>query len=116
LQVARADVDFHEAICSLSGIGRLHDIFRQHVGLLRTLLLIDEHLYPVVADISDEHCDIFRSIKSGDQVAAIATLESHLERSKERLVSYVGAGPLPSADLHSRLTEIGSTRGATTSR
>ena len=87
--VAQSDVDFHEAICRGSGVGRLHQIFLQNCALLRALLLVDEYLYPVVADSSDEHSDIVRSVRTGDEAVASATLESHLERSRDRLVRYL---------------------------
>jgi GntR family transcriptional regulator, gluconate operon transcriptional repressor len=94
-RIAQTDVDFHEAICGLSGVSRLHEIFLQHVGLWRALLFVDEHLYPVVADTSDEHYGIVTAIRSGDELAATKTLESHLERSKERLVGYLESQPFP---------------------
>lgn len=98
-KIAQADVDFHEAICRLSGVNRLHEIFLRHVGLWRALLFVDEHLYPVVADTRDEHYGILRAIQSGDESTAMRTLESHLERSKERLVGYLESRPLSCADL-----------------
>jgi len=91
--VGQADVDFHEAICRLSGVSRLHAIFLQHVGLWRALLTVDEHLYPVVADTRDEHYGIVRAIQSGDELAVTKTLENHLEPSKERLVGYLESRP-----------------------
>ena len=97
--IAQADVDFHEAICRLSGVSRLHAIFLHHVGLWRALLFVDEHLYPVVADTSDEHYDILRAIQSGDESAATETLESHLERSKERLVGYLESRSLQATEV-----------------
>lgn len=87
--VAQSDVDFHAALCEGSGVGRLHQIFLQNCLLLRALLLVDEHLYPVVADSSDEHADIVRAIQTGDEAMAVSKLESHLERSRERLVAYM---------------------------
>lgn len=96
--IAQTDVDFHEAICQLSDVARLHQIFLQHVGLWRALLLVDEHLYPVVADTSDEHYGIVQAIRSGDESVVTRTLESHLERSKERLVGYLESRPLATAD------------------
>lgn len=90
-RVAQVDVDFHEAICEGSGVGRLHQIFLQSVLLWRALLFVDEYLYPVVADASDEHSDIVRAILTGEENVAAVTLESHLERSRERLVGYLVA-------------------------
>jgi len=98
-RVAQADVDFHEAICRLSDVGRLHKIFLDHVGLWRALLYVDEHLYPVVADTSDEHYGIVSIIRSGDELETVKTIESHLERSKERLVGYLQSQPIPWGDL-----------------
>lgn len=95
--VAQSDVDFHAAICKGSGVGRLHQIFLQNCVLLRALLLVDEYLYPVVADSSDEHADIVRAIETGDEAVAVATLESHLERSRDRLVRYLEDQALASA-------------------
>ena len=97
--IGQADVDFHETICRLSGVSRLHAIFLQHVGLWRALLIVDEHLYPVVADTSDEHYGIVRAIRSGDESAVTETLESHLERSKDRLVGYLEARPVAATEV-----------------
>jgi DNA-binding GntR family transcriptional regulator len=94
-KIAQADVDFHEAICRLSRVKRLHEIFLNHVGLWRALLFVDEHLYPVVADTSDEHYGIVSAMRSGDELKATETIESHLERSKGRLVGYLESQPLP---------------------
>jgi len=99
--VAQADLDFHEAICRLSRIARLHDIFLMNVQLWWTLLLVHEELHTLVADTSDEHWEIVRAIKSRDEVAATSTLESHLEDSKRRLVSCLKSQPPSLADLRS---------------
>ena len=94
-RIGQTDVDFHEAICRLSGVSRLHSIFLQHVGLWRALLTVDEHLYPVVADTRDEHYGIVLAISSGDELVVTKTLEDHLEPSKERLVGYLKSRPAP---------------------
>ena len=88
-KVAVADVDFHEAICRLSGVTRLHNIFLQHVMLWRALLLVDEELYPVVSDTRDEHYAIVRAIETGDEGLAVDTLQGHLEKSRDRLVAFM---------------------------
>ena len=90
-RIAQADVDFHEALCRLSRVERLRNIFRNNIILWKSVLLIDEHLYPVIADTSDEHFDIVRAIESGDEQNAVLTLESHLERCRERLMSYIAS-------------------------
>ena len=97
--IGQTEVDFHEEICRLSGISRLHAIFLQHVGLWRALLIVDEHLCPVVADTSDEHYGIVRAMRFGDEAAVTKMLESHLERSKERLVGFLESRPVAATEL-----------------
>jgi DNA-binding GntR family transcriptional regulator len=112
-EIARADVDFHEAICRLSGVSRLHGIFLQNVGLWRALLFVDEHLYPVVADTSDEHYGIVCAIRSGDEPAVTEALESHLERSKVRLVGYLEAQAPAVTEGESASSAVATPRAAT---
>ena len=85
-----------ERAFSAQGVGRLHAIFLHHVGLWRALRTVDEQLYPVVADTSDEHYDIVRAVPSEDESAVSETLESHRERSKGAAgrLSGVAAAPV----------------------
>ena len=72
-----------ERAFSAQGLGRLHAIFLHHVGLWRALRTVDEQLYPVVADTSDEHHGILRAIQSGDEPAVTETLESRHDIPRE---------------------------------
>jgi DNA-binding GntR family transcriptional regulator len=90
--VGAADLDFHEAICQLSGNSRLHTVFLQHVLALRTLIKVDEHLYSS-AEIVTQHRPILDAIEHGDAALAKSLCETHCREAKETVVAYLEALP-----------------------
>jgi GntR family transcriptional regulator of gluconate operon len=87
-QVGLADLAFHEALCRLSGNARIHAVFAQTVPALRTLLLVDQHLYSG-REIADQHRPILEAISAGDANLAAALVESHVRRAREQVLAFL---------------------------
>ena len=86
--IGRADLDFHEAICRLSGNRRLHSVFLQHVPALRTLIKIDEHLYGS-AEIVPQHSPLLAAIEEGDALLAKSLCEDHCREAREMVAAFI---------------------------
>lgn len=86
--VALADLAFHEALCRLSGNARLHAVFSQTVPALRTLLMVDQHLYSG-REIADQHRPILEAIAAGDANLAAALVDSHVRRAREQVLEFL---------------------------
>ena len=87
--IAQIDLAFHEAICRLSGVQRLHELFVQHVPTLQALVSIDEFFYASPEDILTEHERILAAIEARDGPAAAMLIEEHLEVSRDRVAAYI---------------------------
>jgi DNA-binding GntR family transcriptional regulator len=90
--VGATDLDFHEAICRLSGNSRLHTVFLQHVLALRTLIKVDEHLYSSTA-IVNQHRPLLDAIERGDADLAKSLCEAHCRDAKDTVLAYLEALP-----------------------
>ncbi|MBF6606232.1 MAG: GntR family transcriptional regulator [Chloroflexi bacterium] len=86
--VRRADLQFHERLCALSGNRRLHAIFVRHVPAIQTLLDFDELPYPMLATSADQHQALLEAIETGDPEFASRRLEAHVEEARERVAAY----------------------------
>jgi len=86
--VASADLAFHEALCRLSGNTRILAVFSQHVPTLRTLLMVDQHLYSG-REIAEQHRPILEAIAAGDSNLAAALVEAHVRRAKAQVLAFL---------------------------
>jgi GntR family transcriptional regulator of gluconate operon len=86
--IGRADLDFHEAICRLSGNRRLHAAFQGHVPAVRTVLKIDELLYSS-AQIVDSHRPILDAIERREADLAQVLCETHCRQARDQTVAYL---------------------------
>lgn len=93
--VSRSDLEFHGAVCWLSGNGRLHEVFTRYVPILGALLRLDERLYGSFDPIADQHPALLRTIEAGDGDGAAAAFRQHAEEAGELIVGYL-------ATLHDR--------------
>jgi DNA-binding GntR family transcriptional regulator len=84
----RQDLAFHAQICSLSGNGRLLEIFNRYVPVVQTLLTYDELVYPSPEDIAQEHRAIFEAIRDGDADRAAREVAVHCERARDKVAAY----------------------------
>jgi GntR family transcriptional regulator of gluconate operon len=88
-EVARLDIEFHATVCRLSGNSRLHRAFVEHVGVLRTLLVVEENTYfASLVDIAPQHEPLIEALRADDVRKAEAAFNKHLKEAKDRLVAY----------------------------
>lgn len=90
--VARADLEFHETLCLLSGNGRLVETFRRHVPALRGLVRMDERILPSIEDVADQHRPMVKAIRDGDEPEAVRLTTEHSERAGELLAQLLERG------------------------
>lgn len=91
--VSQADLAFHEGVCHLTGNRRLHEVFMRHVPVLRSLMRFDEYIYRSLDDIAVEHEPLVAALESGDPDLSAARFESHVERARDQLATYIDALP-----------------------
>ncbi|MFC8922036.1 GntR family transcriptional regulator [Cellulosimicrobium sp. NPDC057127] len=84
---ATADLDFHSAFYAASGHRRLEAIWQQYrptfAGMLTVTNAEDHDLAPTLED----HVELLRVIRAGDQPQAVALLEAHLDGSHRRMLT-----------------------------
>jgi GntR family transcriptional regulator of gluconate operon len=86
---ARADLKFHETICTLSGNQRLHAMFLRYVPLLYSLIKLDEFLYSSMDEVAEDHLPMLEAVESGDAALAARLFEEHADRAQNLVVSYL---------------------------
>jgi DNA-binding GntR family transcriptional regulator len=91
---AQLDLDFHEDLTRLSGNSRLHRVFVNQAGVLRTLLRLEiTTQYASLDGILAEHEHLLKEIQSGDGARAQAACERHLEQASDRVARMLGKSP-----------------------
>lgn len=84
---ATADLDFHSAFYAASGHRRLETIWQQYrptfAGMLTVTNAEDQDLAPTL----DDHAELLRVIRDGDQPRAVDLLEDHLDGSHRRMLT-----------------------------
>jgi GntR family transcriptional regulator, rspAB operon transcriptional repressor len=84
---AALDFEFHEDLTRLSGNSRLHRVFVNQAGVLRTLLRLEiTTQYTSLDGILSEHEHLLKEIRSRDRARAQAACELHLEQASERVI------------------------------
>jgi DNA-binding GntR family transcriptional regulator len=89
IAVSRSDLEFHGAVCSLSGNTRLTEVFTRYVPILGALLRLDERLYGSLDRLTGEHAALLETIEAGDPRAAAAAFERHAEHAAELIADYL---------------------------
>ena len=92
VEVARADLAFHEALCALSGNVRLLETFRRYVPVLRGLLRLDERVMPSIEDVADQHRPVVAAIRAGDEAEAVRLVTAHCEDAGALLANLLERG------------------------
>jgi GntR family transcriptional regulator, gluconate operon transcriptional repressor len=87
--VSRADLEFHGAVCLLSGNTRLNEVFIRYVPILGALLRLDERLYGSLDRLTGQHEPLLATIEAGDPVAAAAAFEEHAEHAADLIAGYL---------------------------
>jgi DNA-binding GntR family transcriptional regulator len=92
-RVSRADLDFHEALCRLSGNSRLLEVFTRYIAVLRALLRLDERVYSSADEIALQHRPLLEAIETGDADRAAAALEHHCVQAGDLIAGYIDSLP-----------------------
>jgi GntR family transcriptional regulator, gluconate operon transcriptional repressor len=88
--LARADYGFHEAICRVSGNGRLLDVFVRNASVMRLLVHMEEaRYYMSFEDVEAQHAELLASIEARDAARTDALVVEHLEGARDRLLGYI---------------------------
>ena len=91
--VFRRDLEFHDALCRLSGNARLHEVFSRYVPTLRALLRLDEHVYRSLDDIAMEHRPLLDAIEAGDAARASDLAEHHCDHAGDLIADLIESRP-----------------------
>jgi DNA-binding GntR family transcriptional regulator len=91
--VFRRDLEFHDALCRLSGNDRLHEVFSRYVPTLRALLRLDEHVYRSLDDIAMEHRPLLEAIEAGDAARAAELAAHHCDHAGALIAGLIDARP-----------------------
>jgi GntR family transcriptional regulator of gluconate operon len=82
-----ADIDFHNALCLLSGHRRLADVWKQYKEIMMTLLRLTIFQNNNLDVNAARHMEFFELIKTGNYALAQKELAEHLEGSRQRMVA-----------------------------
>ena len=91
--VYRQDLAFHDAVCRLSGNGRLHEVFARYVPMLRALLHVDERMQQSLSAVAEQHRPIVDAIEAGDVGAAMRHAEHHCDEAGHLIADYLESLP-----------------------
>jgi GntR family transcriptional regulator of gluconate operon len=80
------EVDFHQALCEISGNGLLASFYTGIGALVRLSLVFDDEVYPDLTIIPEEHVSIADAIDTGREENAVQAVYAHL-------VTTWGGGP-----------------------
>jgi DNA-binding GntR family transcriptional regulator len=88
-RVADEDINFHKAICHLSGNERLVRVFEGFVTTIRLFFGFDESAYGSLQEIVAEHRAVLRSLETGDFTGASELLRSHIEHAEAVVTDFL---------------------------
>lgn len=91
--VLQCDLAFHDGLCRLSGNTRLHEVFVRYVPVLRTMLRLDERVYPSLEEIAEQHRRLVATIEAGDPAAAARAVAEHCDQAGELICAYLEGLP-----------------------
>jgi DNA-binding GntR family transcriptional regulator len=82
--LARADFEFHETLCRVSGNPRLLDVFVRHATEVRVLLRLDDLWHRTPGGELRDHEELVAAIRTGDPERAGAAFREHARNGRER--------------------------------
>jgi DNA-binding GntR family transcriptional regulator len=88
-RVADEDIDFHKALCHLSGNERLVRVFEGFVPTIRLFFAFDERAYGSVQEVVAEHRAVLESLQAGDFTRASELLRSHIEHAEAVVTEFL---------------------------
>ena len=72
------ELEFHEALCEMSGNEYVSSLFRSISGQVRIAFALDNAEYSDPLDVAREHVPLVEAIESGDEERAAALLGHHI--------------------------------------
>jgi GntR family transcriptional regulator of gluconate operon len=81
----RADLAFHSQLYQLSGHRRLRAVWEQYRPTFGVLLDVANAIDAELAGSAEAHAELLRTIRSGDEAAAVTNLRGHLRAARDRL-------------------------------
>src|SRR5262249_40538316 len=88
--LARADYNFHETVCRVSGNRRLLDAFLRNASVMRLLVHMEEgQYYMSFEDVERQHQELLESLEAHDTAGTDAMVVEHLEGARDRLLGYL---------------------------
>lgn len=81
----RADMYFHSSFSGISGLRRVDDVWTQYQHNIENLLLVANLDHQDLAPALKKHEQLAEMIRDGNDAAALAELESHLDSSRRRV-------------------------------
>ena len=89
------DLDFHEAVCLLSGNRRLHEVFLRHVPAVQTLIRYDDRLHFSLETTAAQHRPLLDALRGGDPEAAARAFQGHCEEARDLVAPYFDSADEP---------------------
>lgn len=81
----RADMQFHSAFLRSSELRRIHDVWSQYQRTIENLLLVANLDHTDLKPAKIRHEQLATMIEAGNDAAALAELEDHLDASRRRV-------------------------------
>lgn len=106
-RVAAADIQFHEAICRLTGNRRLHELFKRDYVTLQALITLDDRTYPAWDEILRQHGAVIDAIGARDPQRASSLMGTHIDEACRIVIRHLGPDHAD-AESHSALPSGGS--------
>lgn len=88
-RVADEDINFHKALCHLSGNERLVRVFEGFIPTIRLFFVFDERAYGSVQEVVAEHRALLESLQAGDFTRASELLRSHIEHAESVVTDFL---------------------------
>lgn len=85
--VARADVAFHQGLCTVSGNARILEVFLRYVPTIRGLLRLDERIMPSLDEVACQHEPMVEAMAAGDEELAARLVREHSLEAGRLLVA-----------------------------
>jgi GntR family transcriptional regulator of gluconate operon len=95
----RLELEFHQALCDLSGNRMLSDSFAAIAGQVLLAMSLDNLAYPDRQHIADEHVPLIEAIASGDEKRAVEAIIAHVVGTIDQLFDAMDASPATRARL-----------------
>lgn len=94
----RADMEFHSSFSRISGLRRVNDVWTQYQTNIENLLLVANLDHADLAPAMRKHVQLAEMIRDGNDAAALAELEAHLDASRRRVRRDYAGEPEPAGE------------------